>query len=315
MKLNKLPMSICILSYNRCNLLRYLLIELSRLQYQPLEILVVDNHSEDATERMMKEEFSGVVYIRTERNLGAVARNRGMKGAKGEVIITLDDDVRGIKDVDIESLSEMFTRNSVLGAVNFRVVNQDGKTCNWVHHCREEEYYDQEFTTYEITEGAVAFRKKALECSGYYPESFFLSHEGPDLAFRILENGYNVLYSAKVKVEHLFAEESRKPWRNYYYDTRNQLWLAARLFPLSYAVAYLWRGLISMLIYSVRDGYFRYYAKAIRDGLAGMREALKERHVLSKSTMTVIRNIESKRPSAAYSVRKKLFKRGNLLFK
>ena len=129
------------------------------------------------------------------------------------------------------------------------MVNQDGRTCNWVHHCKEEEYYDREFLTYEITEGAVAFRKKALNCSGYYPENFFLSHEGPDLAFRIFENGYRVIYWGDIRVEHLFSEEGRKPWRNYYYDTRNQFWLAARHFPFDYAVVYLGRGLGSMLVY------------------------------------------------------------------
>lgn len=310
-----LYISICILTFNRALLLRTLLRELSGLAYQPLEIIVVDNHSEDETEKMMKGDFPEVVYIRTEKNIGATARNFGMKAAKGEIIITLDDDVRGITDADIEYLSEKFRLSQKLGAINFRVLNQEGDVCNWVHHCKEEEFYDKEFLTYEITEGAVAFRKETLLCSGYYPDNFFLSHEGPDLAFRIIENNYMVIYSGEVTAEHLFSEVGRMPWRNYYYDTRNQIFLAARLFPLGYAVRYLWRGLLPMFVYSVRDGYLFYWAKGIKDGFVGLRGALKERHVLSRRTISVIRGIDAMRPSTSYLVKKRLFKKGNLLFK
>jgi GT2 family glycosyltransferase len=307
--------TICVLTYNRVDLLRRLLEELSQIEYGPFEIIVVDNHSEDETERMVINEFPTVVYIRTERNLGAAARNLGMRAARGEIIITLDDDVRGVSGKDLECLSQMFLGDPSLGALNFRVLNENGRTCNWVHHCKEEYYSDREFLTYEITEGAVAFRKSALVCSGYYAEEFFLSHEGPDLAFRIFENGYAVRYTGSVRVEHLFSEDGRGSWRNYYYDTRNQLWLAARQFPFYYTIVYLGRGLISMLAYSVRDGYFRFWVRAMLDGFRGLKSAVRQRHVLSRRTMAILREIDDKRPSLTYLLRKRLFKKGSLLFK
>ena len=71
MNRNKSSISICILSYNRCDLLRSLLEELLLLRFKPLRDNVVDNHSEDGTKRVVRQEFSGVVYIRTDRNIGA----------------------------------------------------------------------------------------------------------------------------------------------------------------------------------------------------------------------------------------------------
>jgi GT2 family glycosyltransferase len=184
-----------------------------------------------------------------------------------------------------------------------------------VHHCRVEDFEHRSFLTYEITEGAVAFRNAALKRAGYYPDGFFLSHEGPDLAFRIFEHGFKVLYTGEVSVRHSFAQEGRQPWRNYYYDTRNQLWLAARNFPALYAARYLTRGLLATLVYALRDGYFRYWLKAIADGLAGTRQALRQRKVLSAATMTVLRQIDAQRPTIGYLVRRRVLSRDGLLFK
>jgi GT2 family glycosyltransferase len=307
--------SICILTYNRCSLLRQLLTELMHLEYYPLEIIVLDNHSKDMTERMMSEEFPGVTCIRTAENMGAAGRNIAMKRARGDIIVTLDDDVSGLTDEALRVLAREFEEDRRLGAVNFRVTQGDGRTCNWVHHCREEEFFDKNFLTYEITEGAVAFRREALGVAGYYPDGFFLSHEGPDLAFRIFDHGFKVAYSGGIAVRHSFAEEGREAWRNYYYDTRNQFWLAARHLPTSYAITYLARGVLSMLVYSARDGYVRYWCKAVSDGVKGLKEALKERKVLNDRTMDIIRTIDSQRPSVVYLVKNRLIGRKDLLFR
>jgi hypothetical protein len=126
------------------------------------------------------------------------------------------------------------------------------------------------------------------------------------LAFRILDTGFNVIYSGEVAVKHLFDPKNREPWRKYYFDTRNQFWLAARNYPISYMLVYLSRGLFSMLIYSIRDGYFWYWAKAIIDGLAGLKKAIKQRKVLSQRTINIVRLIDSKRPGLGYMIRKKV---------
>jgi GT2 family glycosyltransferase len=307
--------SICILTYNRCALVQQLLRQLSRLSYPDIELIVVDNHSQDGTDTMIRSEFPAVRHIRTERNLGAAGRNLAMKAAKGTIVVTLDDDVSGLNDADIHALVVLFDHRPEIGAVNFRVTNESGTICNWVHHCRVEDFEHRTFLTYEITEGAVAFRNTVLQQAGYYPDGFFLSHEGPDLAFRIFESGFMVIYTDTVSVSHAFAPAGREPWRNYYYDTRNQFWLAARNFPPAYAARYLGRGLLATLAYSVRDGYLRYWLKAVAHGLAGLREALASRKVLSQSTMQVLREIDAQRPSIAYLVKKRLFTRDGLLFK
>src|SRR5262245_48681896 len=105
---NSLSVSICILTYNRCLLLRELLTELKAIVYKPLELIVVDNHSEDETQEMLETLFPTIKYIRTEKNIGAAGRNIAMKVARGDIVVTLDDDIRGLGDSAIEVLVRKF---------------------------------------------------------------------------------------------------------------------------------------------------------------------------------------------------------------
>ena len=303
--------SICVLTYNRCEILRELLRTLSEIGRHIVEIIVIDNHSSDETEKVMKEEFPRSRYFRMKENIGAGARNVGLKEAKGEIIITLDDDVIGMTEEEVNNLIGIFENRPNVAAVNFRVTDYySGAISNWVHHCRPEEFGEREFETYEITEGAVAFRSSALGRAGHYPEYFFISHEGPDLALRLMNHGYAVIYSPRVSVKHKHSNLGRKAWLNYYYDTRNHIWLAARNFPWSYAATYLVRGLGSMLLYSLRDGYFRSWVKALFDGLKGLPRALNDRQVVSPEVMQRIWQIDKERAGALSLLRERLLKNG-----
>jgi len=298
MEINSKPLiSVCILTFNRSYYLGRLLDILRLLTYTPMEIIVIDNCSSDNTELLVKNDYPWVKYARSGENVGAAGRNLGFEIARGDIIVTLDDDIEGIDDISIGKIVDIFRGRTRLGALNFQVINSEsGKVCNWIHHCEVESFHDKEFATYEITEGAVAFRRDALAMAGYYADYFFLSHEGPDLAFRVIDKGYEVLYSGDIVVRHLIAKEGRSEWRRYYFDTRNQLWVAARHFPFYYTFIYLLRGLSSMLVYSIRDGFFLYWVRGVIDGLLGLRRAFTDRKVLSKATMRFIRDIDSGRP-------------------
>lgn len=308
--INKPKVTISVLTYNRSQLLNDLVNDLCGLEYSPLEIIVIDNNSQDETQSIMQKYLPRVNYIRNDENIGVVARNIGLEKAGGDIIITIDDDVTGINDKDICKLVELFNTQPRIGAINFKVVDPEkDEIINWVHHCKVEDYSNKEFKTYEITEGAVAFKKDVLNITGGYSTHFFISHEGPDLAFRIFEAGFDVIYTGDVTVHHFTAEQGRESWRNYYYDTRNQFWLAARNFPVGYAIRYLTRGLLSMLVYSIRDRYIRYWFKAVVDGIKGLKEIKKERIVLSETTMRTIKEIDSMRPGLLYLIRKRLFQK------
>src|SRR5579862_2959566 len=245
---SRLTFSIVVLTFNRNHLLQCLLMELEEFARVGVQIIVVDNASTIPAEHVTRL-HPAVTLIRAPTNLGAAGRNLGFEEATGDVVICLDDDIRGLNRDALEQLPAIFADNDV-GAVNFRVLEEGtGRVVNWVHHRRLEQFCLTTFETYEITEGAVAFRRSVLSRVGGYPQTFFLSHEGPDLAFRIMNEGWQVIYSPAVAVTHSFAPEGRTSWRNYYYDTRNTLWLAARNLPLGYGAWLVFRQSGAMLLY------------------------------------------------------------------
>lgn len=300
--------SIVILTYNRNHLLESLLRELEKFAERGVQVVVVDNRSERPASEVTQR-FPWVLSILAPMNLGAAGRNLGFKAATGDIIICLDDDIAELSHDALNELADIF-RDQGIAAVNFKVLDQESRNVvNWVHHREVEKYADQSFDTYEITEGAVAFRREALEVSGGYAEEFFLSHEGPDLAFRLINAGFRVIYSPQVTVTHSFDAAGRMSWRNYYYDTRNTLWLAARNLPILYGAISVLRQNLAMFVYSVRDGYMKWWLKGMLDGIRGLRVALAGRTVLSEEAMDKIRAIDAHRPSVIYSLRKRFLSR------
>jgi GT2 family glycosyltransferase len=308
--MDTLMISICILTYNRANYLCNLLSSLSHITKFKVEIIVIDNNSSDNT-NIIVSHFPFVIYHKTESNIGVSARNIGIRKASGNIIITIDDDVIGINDEVLDKLITIFDNNKHLGALNFKVIDYNTNIMsNWIHHCKSEENENSYLLTYEISEGAVAFRKDVFDFAGYYAESFFLSHEGIDLAVRIINSGYEVRYTGDITLLHYHATAGRKPWYRYYYDTRNLFWVAVRNFPIVYAIKYISRGLISTMIYSIRDLNVLYWIKGVYDGIIGIEDCLKYRVAISKRTLDILVKIDNNRPPIMYMIKKRLFKKG-----
>lgn len=301
--------SIVILYYNRENDLLRLIEKLSKIDQSNIEIIIVDNNSCVNLYRKIRNYNSKVKYIRLDNNLGAVGRNKGIEQANGDIIICLDDDIIGITDKDLSLLESCFNKTEV-AAVCFKVINPStAKIMNWCHHCDPNVYSDVSFITNEISEGAVAFRSSVLKQVGLYPEYFFISHEGPDLACRIINNGYRIIYVPEIVVKHFHSDLGRTSWRRYYYDTRNVIWLSVRNFPPWYGLKKVFWGVVSMMIYAVRDGFFRYWAKGLFDALIQLGPVLKERDVLTKSALDTIKAIEKNRLGFFELVKRRLFRR------
>ena len=81
-----------ILSYNRKDELRNTLTKVYEQDYKNIEVIVVDNASNDGSSEMVIKEFPNAQLIQLEKNIGIAGWNEGFKVAKGEYILVLDDD-------------------------------------------------------------------------------------------------------------------------------------------------------------------------------------------------------------------------------
>lgn len=302
-----MDLSIVILTYNRPYYLEKLLYSLDNIGN--IEVIVVDNYSDQEYVKSLQVTFSKYRYIFLERNYGAVGRNFGIEQATGKYIITLDDDIWGLCQKDIDSIINKFEQDPALGAICFKVIEENtGITTNWMHHRDKSKFSDTEFETYEISEGAVALNKRALDKTGLYPIEYFISHEGTDLAFRLINNDYKVIYSPEFTVTHAHAQEGRAGWRRYYFDTRNLIWLAYSNYNLRMLLKRFPVQILAMLVYSVRDGYIFYWGKGVIDALTSINKF--NRNPIGDSAYNTILEMDKFREPFIKLVKTRLFKKG-----
>lgn len=309
--MEKLTASLVILTYKRKQLLISLLDGIWQLKDALKEIIIVDNQSEEGLKEELQVKFPAISVMALEQNLGTEGRNVGIKAATSDVVILLDDDVFDLSPEEIEKILLRFESDGRLAALCFKVIHAEtGLLINWCHHKPKEIFSECFFETYEITEGAVAIRREAFLAVGGFPGSFFISHEGPDLALRLIDAGNSVWYEPGVVVKHHQSTLGRASWRRYYFDTRNVIWLAIRNYPPLFALKFLFIQLSAMFVYSLRDGFLRYYLKAIFDAFGAMNVVRKERKVISDATKEKIVELSIEDESFLTKLKKRLFKTG-----
>jgi len=84
--------SVIIPSYNRCSVLPHAIDSVLLQNYHPLEIIVIDDGSDDDTAQMLAQKYPEVRYLYQENRGPAAARNRGIQVARGNTIAFLDSD-------------------------------------------------------------------------------------------------------------------------------------------------------------------------------------------------------------------------------
>ncbi len=93
--------TVVILNYNKRDLLRRSLDALRDLPSLPyrVEVVVVDNASSDGSQEMVRAEFPTVRLLANPDNLGiSRGRNTGMRAARGEFVLFLDDSTTVLPD-------------------------------------------------------------------------------------------------------------------------------------------------------------------------------------------------------------------------
>ncbi|RWX48512.1 Glycosyl transferase family 2 [Candidatus Electrothrix marina] len=300
-----MKISLVILTCNRKDSVFSLLKSIENQTDGPHEIIVVDNASEDGTLNLIADFFADVLVVGLDHNMGASGRNEGIKKASGDIIITLDDDVFFSSSSDLAKIEKKFKQDQNISVLNFRILDGETKRVipfNWFHPYKMEDYADIDFLTDYISEGAVAFRREVFAMVGYYPEEFFISHEGPDLAYRLLDAGLDIYYTADVSVIHKCSTEHRVSWRNTYYDTRNQIWLAVRNLPLIMAISHISYRLLTTLLFALWRRQLKWYFKAVFDGFKGIKDEIHKRKVISKETIRKIKRIRKNKPGFGYKL-------------
>jgi GT2 family glycosyltransferase len=230
--------SIVIVSFNTRGVLKECLLSVYREAGSlRVQVVVVDNASNDGSPTMVKEEFPDVVLIVSDVNLGfGRANNLGFESARGRYVVLLNSDAFLTKGSLVRSVEHM-EANQTVGLGGGRLTGRDGSMQpsarmfptvlndlivlsglaarfprsrffgrfdrTWADE-REEAEVDWVPGAYSI------IRSEALAAVGPFDPRFFLYYEEVDLCKRIKQKGFSIRYWPDISVVHIGGESSRQ---------------------------------------------------------------------------------------------------------
>ena len=185
------------------------------------EIIVVDNNSNDDSEKIVKNIFRDIIWIAKAENDGfGRANNVGIKASKGEFLLLLNSDIVVCKNTINESLKKI-EENKEIGILGCKMLNENGTVQKSVYYnfaniksqLENNLLFDYFFkfnkTQYRAIMGSyMLITKKVLDKSGLFDPDFFMYSEEIELCIRIKKHGYALNYFEEVYAYHKHGASS-----------------------------------------------------------------------------------------------------------
>ena len=288
-----MKLSFIILTRNRVKDLQENLRELELQQTNDFEFVVVDNNSDEETVQIVRKTFNKARLITLSTNQGVAAgRNAGIKAAAGEVLVFIDDDAVLRDKAASKKIVSAFRDNPRLGILGFAERNYyaPDQPVQWHYQGRSHAVWaTKEFEAAYFPGAGHAIRAAALKNTGLYPEEYFYSTEEKDLAYRMINAGWDIWYTPDVEVFHKVNLNERNLWRNYF-DVRNHIWFAWRLLPWPYSTAHY---VLHTARFAIKNFPERLYlvTRGVRDAWRRRTEILRDRHPIKPATRKKIQQL------------------------
>lgn len=284
-------LSFVIVTMNRRDTLRRCLETVVAQHWPHKEIIVVDNGSSDGTADMVQHEFPDVQLLVMAENRGAAGgKNVALQSATGDYIVALDDDVTFCSTDSGERVARYFAADPALGVLSFNLVTAEGTTEPRTIPRRDKKMLYADTKLGYFLGGACAFRRAMLAQTGTYWEALNpYGAEEFDLSYRIHEAGYGILWTHGITAIHHESPLARPDGRKTYAMARNNPLVAGKNLPWPYVISHymLWWGYA--LRVAARTGSFSAWGRGVVASLCGAKQALRERKVVSASTVALLR--------------------------
>ena len=217
---NKTPfISIIILNFNQIEVTCQFLESCKNLTYPNFEIVLVDNASRENPEKIIKNKYPNVLFIRSTKNLGFTGGNNlGLRSAKGDFYFIVNNDTEVTPDL-IEKLLQPFDLDPKIGMVSPKIKyfeNSDiiqyagytpinpytGRNRAIGMHQKDGNLYNTSGYTNYAHGAAMMVKKEVVEKTGMFSEVFFIYYEELDWSARIKKMGYKIYYNANAIIFH-----------------------------------------------------------------------------------------------------------------
>ncbi len=281
--------SVVIPSFNRKDCLLRLLKDVLSQENAEVEVIVVDDGSTDGSVDAVAAGFPQVQLIVNEVNSGCcITRNRGIRAARGQIIVGLDSDVTLPDRRLMAKVAQAFELSPKTTGFAFRVLDSDGcaeDTPRWWHPKPIQDFATKRFETNYFSGTAFAFRSDQLISAGMFPEHIFQYHEEVEVAYRIMDDGGIVEYFPDLIVTHHPGARG-KGWSDHrvFHSPSSQVLLAYSCYPAAmgmfFVVTRLGRSFLKALA-ARRVGVF---TRGVVAGISKVRSGRVNRKPLQSST-------------------------------
>jgi hypothetical protein len=244
------------------------------------EIVLVDNGSKDGTDRLVRDSFAGVKYIRNDSNLGfARAANQGIDHCSSEFLLLLNSDTSLIEG-EIKRMLEFMMKNKDVAIVGPQLCYPDliaqrsfalvpslllevlPRAIFEYALLRGKPSPSKKGTPHEtrpydvpsIIGAAMMLRREVIQALGGLDERFFFFLEETDLCVRAKEMGYRVVLYPETRVIHHQGGTVRKDWIKGRIEYNISLYKFINkhhnaLYYMAFILVRLMKSIVTLLIY------------------------------------------------------------------
>ena len=214
-----------------------------------LEVIVVDNASQNQEAETISKKYQQVKVIKSEKNLGfAGGNNLGIKAAQGKYLFFINNDTV-FKDFNVQALIDRLESSPAIGVVcpkiRFAWGNNPIQFTGYTPLSKitvrnqaigfgedDQGQYDTAHSTPYAHGAAMLVKREAIDKVGLMPECFFLYYEELDWSMMFTRAGYQIWYEPLCTIFHKESQATgqNSPLRTYYI-VRNRLLLVKRNWP------------------------------------------------------------------------------------
>ena len=221
---SRIVLSIIIANWNSRDLVRTLLTSIyAHKPEMPVEVIVIDNGSEDGSAGMIEKEFPAVRCIKNANNLGySRATNQGYRASEGEYVLLLGSDTV-IIDNSPQRMLDYLRSHCTVGAVCCRLLNPDrteqgsckrfptlwdGAMTYLSLHVFARKYNISDFDfhkTQRVEQPAATclmIRRGVVEHVGLFDEQYTILYNDVDLCKRIWSASWEIVYLGDAEIIH-----------------------------------------------------------------------------------------------------------------
>lgn len=247
-----LTVAVVIPTFNRPDRVRDCLEHLATQEVRPNRVVVVDSSADARTETIVRG-FPGVLYVRNPMGRGRTPESRqiGYSLTTEDVIAFLDDDANA-RPTWLRELVARYDQPEIGGVGGSALNGIEGERSDGADQIgrllpdgRLTGYFaadpGRDLDVDHLLGANMSFRRSAIEAvggiHGDYPGTCM--REESDLALRVREAGFRLVYTPAAVVDHLpgeYAKGRRFDRRYVYYANRNTIVLFGRVYGLDHPI-------------------------------------------------------------------------------